>query len=81
MIVLVLEPDVVAFTGGQQQVEETCKHYHWAEHEQLPEGRQHEAGKHSRRKAEVPWCWKQAGNTDPAHETDTGEKTVMVTAD
>lgn len=71
MIVLVLEPDVVAFACDQQQVEKTSKHHHWPEHKQLPEGGKHEAGKHGRRKTEVPWCWKQAGNTDPANERDT----------
>lgn len=54
MIVLVLEPDVVTFACDQQQVEETRKHHHCTEQEQLPEGREHEAGEHGRRKAEVP---------------------------
>lgn len=78
---LILEPDVVAFACDQQQVEETREHHHWPEQQQLPQGGEHEAGKHGRRKAEVPRCWKQAWNTDPADETDTGGSMLMVSAD
>lgn len=71
----------MSFACDQQQVEETRKHHHCTEQEQLPEGREHEAGKHGRRKAEVPRGWKQAGNTDPVDETDTEESALKVTAD
>lgn len=65
----VLEPDTVAFACDQKQVQKTRKHHHWPEQKKLPEGGEQEAGKDSRGKAEVPWCWKQAGNTDPADDT------------
>lgn len=77
----VLEPDVVAFACDQQQVEKTRKHHHCTEQQQLPHGGEHDAGKHGRRKAEVPWCWKQAWNTDPVDETDTEETAFTVTPD
>lgn len=80
-MLVVLEPDVVAFACDHQQVEEARKHHHRTEQEQLPERGEHEARKHGRGKAEVPWCWKQTGNTDPVEETDIGESAVMVTAD
>lgn len=81
MIVLVLEPDVLAFACDQQQVEKTREHHHGTKQEQLPQRGEHETGKHGWRKAEVPRCWKQAGNTNPVDETDREQTTFSVTAD